>query len=105
MDTLGQLPRPDNRLGVRIQQSLEEGTIIQAMEERHKQTRWLPRTRFSLPLSLQIRNDFMLGWFLEINALIAQLDARERGLQEAHGQLDLGRGDGVEWVKTRHDEE
>jgi hypothetical protein len=68
------------------------------VEQGHQQTSRLRRARLSTPFGLKVGNDLMLGRFLEINALVAQLDTGKRGLEDPNCQLDLSRGNGVEWV-------
>jgi hypothetical protein len=46
------------------------------VEQGHQQTSRLRRARLSTPFGLEVGNDLMLGGFLEINALVAQLDGK-----------------------------
>jgi hypothetical protein len=68
------------------------------VEQGHQQTSRLRRARLSTPFGLEVGNDLMLGGFLEINALVAQLDTGEGGLEDPNCELDLPRGNRVEWV-------
>jgi hypothetical protein len=70
LDILGQLLRRHDGFGVGVDQCLEEGTVVKTVEENHQQAGWLAWADFPPAFSLEVWNDFMFGWFLEINALI-----------------------------------